>query len=79
MKITQVFKSASDAHTIGNIKATGSQTLIPIPGDVVSWVVDGKTVTGRVKSRVLSYSAPEMAVARDDDFEVTATFTVEME
>jgi plastocyanin len=79
MKIVQVFRSASDDQTIGEIEVVGATTPIPIAGDIVHWIANDKVHTGRVVSRLISYGAHEMSVGRDDDFDITLMLTVDLD
>ena len=81
MKITQVFRSADDERLITEIEIGGASPATPIPvaGDEVSWVANDKVYQGRVKSRLISYSAPDKAgLDRLDAVDITAVLTVEL-
>jgi hypothetical protein len=59
MRITQVFTSASDERVISELEISPDQAIsVPVTGDQVSWVVNNKVYTGRVKARLISYSPP---------------------
>lgn len=59
MRITQVFASADDERVISELEISPDQaTPVPVEGDRVSWVVNDRVYTGRVKSRLISYSLP---------------------
>ena len=59
MRITQVFASASDERVISELEISPDQAIsVPVPGDHVRWVVEDTVYTGCVKSRLISYSAP---------------------
>ena len=59
MRITQVFASASDERVISELEISPDQAIfVPVPGDQVRWVANDKVYTGRVKSRLMSYSPP---------------------
>lgn len=79
MKITQVFKSAHDGQVIGEINVGGFDQAIPITGDNVRWIVKDKVYAGRVKSRLISYSAPDrIGLERSDEVDITAELSVEL-
>ena len=77
MKITQTFRSVVDAADMDTI-VLGSNPATPIPavGDTVKWVGKYQSYCGKVASRVISYSPPEVAVGRDDDFDVHIVLNV---
>ena len=77
MKIVQVFKSAQDEQTISEIEIAEAANVAPLVGDSVHWIANGKVYAGRVISRLISYS-PQVSVAREDDFDVTAILTVDL-
>jgi len=59
MRITQVFASASDERVISELEISPDQAIsVPVAGDQVRWVANDKVYTGRVKSRLISYSPP---------------------
>ena len=65
MKITQVFRSSKDERVISEIEIGGADQATPIhniTGDNVRWIVKDKVYAGRVKSRLISYSAPRLAL-----------------
>lgn len=80
MKITQAFRSADDEHLISEIElGAGQATPIPVTGDDVSWVADGKVYKGRVKSRLISYSAADkVALERLDAVDISAVLRVDL-
>ena len=80
MDIKQVFKSAKDDQPISeiNLGEAGLATPIPNTGDDVRWVANGKHYAGRVKSRLISYSGPKMALGRTDDVDITAVLVVDL-
>ena len=80
MKLKQVFKSAVDDSVISEIELSADeQALIPAVGDNVQWFAQGKAYTGRIKSRLISYSPPDnVGVDRDDVVTMTAALTVEL-
>ena len=81
MKIKQVFKSSSDGRVISEIEIGGADTLTPMPiaGDNVRWIVNNEVYSGRVKSRLISYSAADkVALDRLDAVDVTAELSVEL-
>ncbi len=81
MKITQVFRSSSDGRLINEIElgGTGQAATIPITGDNVRWIVGDKVYTGRIKSRLISFSAADkVGMERFDQVEITAELTVEL-
>ncbi len=79
MKVTQVFMAANNQQPLARLAEAASAAPMPVAGDYVRWVVEGKTYSGRVESRVLSYSASEVATARENEYEVTATLTVKLD
>ena len=80
MDIKQVFRSAKDDQPISeiNLGEAGPATPIPNTGDDVRWVANGKHYAGRVKSRLISYSGPKMALGRTDDVDITAVLVVDL-
>lgn len=59
MRITQVFASADDERVISELEISPDQaTSVPVEGDRVRWVVNNRVYTGRVTSRLISYSPP---------------------
>jgi hypothetical protein len=81
MKITQVFRSSSDERVISELTIGGADqaTPIPITGDNVRWIVKDKIYAGRVKSRLVSYSAPDkIGLERADEVDITAVLSVEL-
>jgi hypothetical protein len=80
MKLVQVFKSADSNHEVGTIEISpmAMSIPVPVPGDHVSWKVDGKSYSGEVKSRAIAYTGPESSVGREDDFDLTVTLTVDL-
>jgi hypothetical protein len=81
MKVTQIFKSARDEQIIGEIEIGdgGGLNPIPIAGDNVRWIYKDITYTGRVKSRLISYSAPDrIGLDRSDEVDVIAALSVEL-
>jgi hypothetical protein len=81
MKITQVFRSSSDELVISELTIGGTDqaTPIPITGDNVRWIVKDKLCAGRVKSRLVSYSAPDkIGLERSDKVDITAVLSVEL-
>jgi hypothetical protein len=81
MKITQIIRSASDQRLISQLEigSTGSANIIPIAGDDVSWVVEGKTYAGQVKSRLISYStADKIGLERSDETDINVALSVEI-
>ncbi len=52
---------------------------IPVAGDNVRWMVKDKVYSGRVESRLVSYSAPNnISLERSDEVDITAVITVEL-
>ena len=81
MKVTQIFRSASDGQLISQLEIGGANQVTPIPvsGDYVSWVANDKVYEGRVKSRLISYSAPDkVGLERLDAVDITAELSVEL-
>jgi hypothetical protein len=81
MKITQIFRSSRGQRLISQIELIGPGAAIVIPcvGDNLSWVVEGKTYEGTVKSRLVSYSAPDkIGLERSDETDITVALSVEM-
>jgi hypothetical protein len=81
MKLTQVFRSSADNHVISEIEIGGADPATPVPvaGDDVRWVVKDKVYTGRVKSRLISYSSPDkIGLDRSNEVDVTAVLSVEL-
>jgi hypothetical protein len=79
MKITQVFRSSEDDRVIseGEIGGADATTPVPITGDKVHWIVRDQVYTGVVKSRLISYSAPDkIGLERSDDIDITISFIV---
>ena len=59
MRITQVFASADNERVISELEILPDQgTSVPVVGDNVRWITNDKVYTGRVKSRLISYSEP---------------------
>lgn len=59
MRITQVFASADNEQVISELEISPDQaTSVPVVGDHVRWTANDKVYTGRVKSRLISYSEP---------------------
>jgi hypothetical protein len=82
MKITQVFRSSNDERVISQLEIGGADQTTPIPvaGDNVRWIVKDKVYAGRVKSRLISYSAPnEAGLGRSDDVDITTVLSVDLE
>jgi hypothetical protein len=81
MKITQVFVSAEDGKQVGSIEISNFSgfALVPATGDRVEWVAGGRKHSGKISSRLVSYSGPEPTVARADDFEIRVVLNVELE
>jgi len=81
MKITQVFKSITDGRVISEIEMGGADAQAPVPvtGDEVHWTVKDRAYAGRVKSRLISYSAPNrIGLERSDDIDITVVIGVEL-
>lgn len=80
MELRQVFKSAVDDSVISEIELSANeQALIPAVGDNVQWFAQGKAYTGRVKSRLISYSSPDnFGLDRANVVTMTASLTVEL-
>jgi hypothetical protein len=81
VKITQVFKSSSDDVELNRIEIGEADQAAPIPvgGDNVRWFVKDKVYSGRVRSRLISYSAPNnIGLDRSDEVEVTVELSVEV-
>lgn len=81
MRITQVFRSLADNHVISDVEIGGVDTATPVPatGDNVRWVVKDKVYAGRVKSRLISYSAPDnVGLDRLNEVDVTVELYVEL-
>ena len=81
MKIRQVFQSADDEQLISELEIGGASQATPIPvaGDDVSWVSHDKEYKGRVKSRLISYSAPDkVALDRLDATDITVVLSVQL-
>jgi hypothetical protein len=61
------------------IGGNGQLTPIPIVGDNVRWIVKNKIYTGRVKSRLISYSAPDrIGLDTSHEVDTTAELSVEL-
>ena len=80
MGITQVFTSADDEKVIGEIEiGADNAAAIPIVGDNIKWVLKDKVYAGRVKSRLISYSAPDhIAVGTAHEVDIRAVLSVEL-
>jgi hypothetical protein len=80
MKITQTFRSALDDVDIDTM-VLGANSSAPLPsvGDIVEWTGKNKAYFGKVRSRLISYSPPQLAVGRDDDFDVNVVLNVVLE
>jgi len=82
MKITQVFKSLTDQRVISVMEIGGADSATPLPvaGDDVQWVAENKAYAGRVKARLISYSAPDrIGLERSDDIDITAVLMIQLE
>jgi hypothetical protein len=80
MKITQTFRSALDDVDFDTIVlGANSSTPIPVVGDIVEWTGKNQVYCGKVTSRQISYSPPELAVGRDDDFDIHVVLSVLVE
>jgi len=81
MRILQVFRSDTDNHVISELEVGGASPTTPIPvvGDQVRWFAQENIYSGKVKSRLISYSrAEKIGFDRADDIDVTAELTVEL-
>ncbi len=81
MKITQVFRSSTNEQVISELQLGGADQATPVPsaGDNVRWIVKDKVYSGRVKSRLISYSAPDkIGLDRSDEVDITVTLSVEL-
>ena len=80
MRVTQIFRSSDDERVISELTISDAdQAPIPVPGDNVRWIVKDKVYAGRVKSRLVSYSAPDkIGLERSDQVDITAVLTVEL-
>lgn len=80
MKVTQIFRSSNDERVISELTiGEADQAPIPVAGDNVRWIVKDKVYAGRVKSRLVSYSAPDkIGLERSDEVDITAVLTVEL-
>jgi hypothetical protein len=60
VKVTQVFRSFKDERVISEMEIGGANATTPVPvtGDQVRWIVGDQAYAGVVKSRIISYSAP---------------------
>jgi hypothetical protein len=80
MKITQTFRSVVDAADMDTIVLGANPSIpIPAPGDTVKWNGKYQVYCGKVASRLISYSAPELSVGRDDDFDIHVVLNVVVE
>ena len=80
MRVTQIFRSSDDERVISDLTISDAdQAPIPVAGDNVRWIVKDKVYAGRVKSRLVSYSAPDkIGLERSDQVDITAVLTVEL-
>jgi hypothetical protein len=80
MRVTQIFRSANDERVISELTISDAdQAPIPVAGDNVRWIVKDKVYAGRVKSRLVSYSAPDkIGLERSDQVDITAVLTVDL-
>lgn len=80
MKITQTFRSLVDAAEMDTI-VLGANSYTPIPsvGDTVEWPGKYQVYSGKVASRQITYSAPEPALGREDDFDIHVILDVVVE
>jgi hypothetical protein len=80
MRVTQIFRSADDERVISELTISDAdQAPIPVAGDNVRWIVKDKVYAGRVKSRLVSYSAPDkIGLERSDQVDITAVLTVDL-
>ncbi len=80
MRVTQIFRSSNDERVISEITISeADQAPIPVAGDNVRWIVKDKVYAGRVKSRLVSYSAPDkIGLERSDQVDITAVLTVDL-
>jgi hypothetical protein len=80
VRITQVFASADNEQVISEIEiAPDEATPVPVAGDNVRWVVKGKVYEGRVKSRLISYSAPDnIGLDTANEVNIKAVLRVEL-
>jgi hypothetical protein len=80
MRVTQIFRSAEDERVISELTISDAdQAPIPVAGDNVRWIVKDKVYAGRVKSRLVSYSAPDkIGLERSDQVDITAVLTVDL-
>ncbi|HKV81423.1 MAG TPA: hypothetical protein VJP02_24965 [Candidatus Sulfotelmatobacter sp.] len=80
MSITQAFTSAEDGRLISEMEISTDQAMsIPVTGDHVQWIVKDKTYAGDVKSRLISYSAPNnIGLERADEVHMRAVLSVEL-
>jgi hypothetical protein len=80
MNVTQIFRSSKDERVISELTiGEADQAPIPVAGDNVRWIVKDKVYSGRVESRLVSYSAPDkIGLERSDEVDITAVLTVEL-
>lgn len=80
MRITQVFASADNEQVISEMEISPDQaTPFPVAGDHVRWVLKGKVYEGRVKSRLISYSAPDnIGLENENEVNIRAVLRVEL-
>ncbi len=78
MTITLLFHSDDNGQHYGSlvIPSAASGAAMPTVGDTVTWTAEGNVYTGVVKSRLLTYSAPQVSVGRDDEVDMTATLRI---
>jgi hypothetical protein len=59
--------------------APDQATSIPVAGDYVQWEVNDKVYGGSVKSRLITYSAPNnISLDRADEVNMRAVLSVEL-
>ncbi len=78
MTITLVFQSNQGGESLGSLVIPSASSGAPIPsvGDNVTWTAGGNVFSGLVKSRLLSYTAPQLSVGRDDEVDLVATLAI---
>jgi hypothetical protein len=81
MRITQAFASADDERVISELEISPDQaTSVPVAGDRVRWVVNDRIYTGRVKSRLISYSpSNHIGLESAKEVDMRAVLSVQLE
>ena len=66
MKVARYFDRHKDEQVISELTiGEADQAPIPVAGDNVRWIVKDKVYSGRVESRLVSYSAPTKLASKD--------------